>query len=183
MAKFDGDEEKNTGVLAKKLSELADIFVLDGFGVAHRDGASVTGVARFLPSYAGLLLEEEIVALNKVVKRPRRPLVLVLGGAKMETKIPLIKNFIDRADYILLGGGIVATYLQHQGYDVGTSLVEKDLPEKVFKLFKNKKIIMPVDVMVGTVKGGAVATATTPGPSFPGGSITRHDCKPPADAG
>jgi 3-phosphoglycerate kinase len=160
--RFDNDEEKNTGVLAQKLANLADVFVLDGFGVAHREGASITGVADFLPTYAGFLLEEEVRALSKVAERPRHPLVLVLGGAKMETKIPLIKKFIDRADYILLGGGIVATYLHHQGFGVGTSLIEQDVPPKIFALFKNKKIIMPIDAVVGTVKGKRVSIMDMP---------------------
>lgn len=154
--RFNADEEKNTGILAKKLSTLADIFVLDGFGVAHRDAASVTGVKKFLPTFAGLLLEEEVSALCKVLEKPRRPLVLVLGGAKMETKIPLLKNFIKKADYILLGGGILATYLHHQGKSVGTSLVEKELPKSVFTIFKNKKIKFQSDVTIGTVKGKKV---------------------------
>jgi 3-phosphoglycerate kinase len=80
----------------------------------------------------------------------------------METKIPLIKKFIDRADYILLGGGIVATYLHHQGFGVGTSLIEQDVPPKIFALFKNKKIIMPIDAVVGTVKGKRVSIMDMP---------------------
>jgi 3-phosphoglycerate kinase len=151
--RFDEDEEKDTGVLAKKLSQFADIFVLDGFGVAHRRGASVTGVARFLPAYAGLLLEQEVRALTRVVEKPQHPLVVILGGAKMETKIPLVKNFLSKADYILLSGGIIATYLWYQGKRVGSSLVERELAPGIFKLFKNKKIILPTDVIVGTVQG------------------------------
>lgn len=154
--RFDTDEEKNTGMLAKTLSQLADFFVLDGFGVAHRDAASVTGVAGFLPAYAGLLFEEEVDLLSRVVEKPHRPLIVVLGGAKMETKIPLIKNFIKKADYILLGGGIIATYLRFKGNKVGVSLVEEQLPHETFKLLENKKIVLPIDVVCGSQRGKEV---------------------------
>lgn len=157
--RFDVDEEKNTGVLAKKLAALADIFILDGFGVVHRNAASVTGVAKLLPTYAGPLLEEEIKTLSRAMEKPRRPLTLVLGGAKMETKIPLLKNFIKKADYILLGGGIIATYLKFKGFSVGISLVEEDLPRQVFKLIENKKVILPVDMVVGSQTGKRVVIA------------------------
>jgi len=92
--RFYSEEEKNDDEFCKKLASVADIFVLDGFAVAHRDSASVTGVAKHLPSYAGMLLEKEITGLNKVMQNPNHPFVVVLGGAKIETKLPIIKNLL-----------------------------------------------------------------------------------------
>jgi phosphoglycerate kinase len=151
--RFYPEEEKNEKRFAKQLSQLADIFVLDGFAVAHRDAASVSGVAKFLPSYAGLLLTQEIEGLSKVTDKPKKPLVAIIGGIKMETKIPVIKQLLKKADYILVGGGIANTYLWAKGYDVGASLIDKDYKKEALAFGKNKKIIMPVDVVVGNKDG------------------------------
>lgn len=151
-------ESQNSEKLAKELASLAEVFVLDGFGVAHRQSASVTGVAKFLPAYAGLLLKEEIDGLNRAIKKPKKPFVVVLGGAKMETKIPVLKNLLKKANYILVGGGIVNTYLWAKGYKVGSSLVDKKLKKEVLKYCAKIKIILPVDVIVGR-KDGKLAKA------------------------
>jgi phosphoglycerate kinase len=150
--RFFKEEIENTVGFAKDLAKLADIFVLDGFAVAHRASASVSGVAKYLPSYAGLLLTEEVAGLSRVLK-PKKPLVLVLGGAKIETKIPLLKNFINKANYILIGGGISNTYLSAQGKKIGSSLVDKNFKKEALFYCQKKNVITPVDYVVGTIKG------------------------------
>lgn len=151
--RFAADEKKNTGVLAQELAALADMFVLDGFAVAHRDTASVTGVAQHLPSYAGLLLQKEQKALNKLLRKPKKPFVAVLGGAKMETKIPVMKHLSQRADTILLGGGIVTTYFWAKGYKVGDSIRDTSFKKEILSYGKKRHVIVPVDLVVGTVDG------------------------------
>ncbi len=151
--RFDAREEENNPEFARVLAGLADIFVLDGFAVAHRRSASVTGVAGFIPSYAGLLLEREVKGLDRVIKNPKKPFVAIIGGVKAETKIPIIKNLLKKADYILIGGGVVNTYLKSIGYDVQKSFTDDDLLDITKKLCGNKKVIKPVDVVVGTRDG------------------------------
>lgn len=151
--RFFSGEEKGDEKLAKQLSALADFFVLDGFAVAHRRAASVDGVAEFLPAYAGPLLAGEIDALSKATDNPHHPFVVILGGIKTETKLPLLHNFLKKAGKILLGGGIVNTYLWARGEKVGSSLVEKKLKKEVLDLAKNKKILWPVDVVTGKPDG------------------------------
>lgn len=152
---FEG-ERKNDKKFAKELAGLADYFVLDGFAVAHRDSPSVSGVAKYIPAYAGLLLEKEIVGLSRALVRPKKPFVLVLGGAKMETKIPVLKNLLPKVDHVLIGGGIFNTYLWANGYKVGGSLIDKECKKEVLALLKNKKVILPVDVIVGKEDGSGV---------------------------
>ncbi|HSR89450.1 MAG TPA: phosphoglycerate kinase [Candidatus Udaeobacter sp.] len=156
--RFVKGEEANSDKLAKDLAGLADIFVLDGFGVAHRTAASVTGVAKHLPAYAGLLLKEEIDGLNRALKKPKKPFTVVLGGAKMETKIPVLKNLLKKANYILVGGGILNTYLWAKGHKIGGSLVDKKLKKEALRYCGKRKVILPVDVIVGT-KDGKLAKA------------------------
>ncbi len=151
--RFFADEAKDKNNFSQKLAELAEIFVLDGFAVAHRDSGSVTGVVKYLPSYAGLLLEKEIVGLSKVIEKPKKPLVVVLGGAKVETKAPVLKNLLPKADYVLIGGGIFNTYLKAIGYQVGGSLVDDDYLKLVKQYCGKMKVIKPVDVIVGTHDG------------------------------
>ena len=151
--RFSKDEEGNKGTLAEELANLADIFVLDGFAVSHRADASVVGVAKYLPSYAGLLMESEVKALSKVLQRPRKPLVAIIGGIKAETKIPVIKNLLKKSNYILIGGGIVNTYLYALGFKIGSSVVDKKYAKEILQYCKNKKVIKPLDVVVGDIKG------------------------------
>lgn len=151
--RFYPGEEADDEVFARELSALADIFVLDGFAVAHRAGASITGIARYLPAYAGLLLAKEIRGLSKVTTKSKNPLVAIIGGAKTETKIPIIKNLLPKADSILVGGGIVNTYLAARGYGVGKSLVDTEYKEQALAYCKKRKVILPTDVVVGTADG------------------------------
>ncbi len=151
--RFSADEKKDSGMLAKKLASYADLFVLDGFSVSHRPSASVVGVAHLLPSYAGLLLEKEIHGLSKVTRKPKQPFVMIIGGAKTATKIPLVRNLLPTAEYILLGGGLVNTYLAGAGYGVGSSLVESEYMKEAAMYCKKKKVITPLDAVVGTRDG------------------------------
>jgi phosphoglycerate kinase len=151
--RFYKDEAEDKNNFSKKLAELADIFVLDGFAVAHRDSGSVTGLVKHLPAFAGLLLEKEIMGLNKVIINPKKPFVVVLGGVKIETKVPVLKALLPKADYVLIGGGIFNTYLKASGYNVGGSLVDRDYFAETLKYCNKMKVIKPVDVVVGTVDG------------------------------
>ena len=144
-------EEKNSLRLARQLASLGDIYINDDFAVSHRKDASVAAIAKFLPAYAGFLLEKEIKNLNKAMKNPKKPLVVILGGAKVLDKISLIRG---KADYFLIGGAMANTFIAAQGIPVGDSLYDRnaDLPAKI--LSKNlggqarKKIILPVDTIV-----------------------------------
>jgi len=151
--RFSKDEEENKGTLAQELANLADIFVLDGFAVAHRGDASVVGVAKYLPAFAGLLMESEVKALSKVLKSPKKPFVAIIGGVKAETKIPVIKNLLKKSNYILIGGGIVNTYLYAKGFKIGSSVVDKKYAKEILQYCKSKKVIKPLDVVVGDIKG------------------------------
>lgn len=154
--RFFPEEAKDITVLSKKLSGLGEFFVLDGFAVAHRAAASVSGVAKYLPSYAGLLLEKEITGLSKVTEKPKKPFVVVLGGAKIETKLPVLKKLLPKANYVLVGGGLVNTYLWAKGYKVGKSLVDREFKKEALKYLSNKKVILPVDLVIGDSEGKKV---------------------------
>lgn len=151
--RFSSFEEGNKGNFAKNLASLADIFVLDGFAVTHRNDASVVGLVKYLPSYAGLLLEKEISGLSRVIDHPKSPFVLVMGGVKLETKIPVIKNLLPRVDELLIGGGIASTYFYASGYAVGDSLVDIEYAEEVLQYCKKNKVIKPIDLIVGEKNG------------------------------
>lgn len=151
--RFSPDEEKNRGTLAMDLAKMADIFVLDGFAVAHRASATVVGLAEHLPSYAGLLLHREIEGLSKVFRKPEKPVVAIIGGAKAETKIPVIDQMLRKADTILVGGGVVNTMLKARGYGVGSSIVGDTVLDIALTYTKKKKIIQPLDLVVGDIHG------------------------------
>lgn len=153
--RFLSGEESNDPNLSQILASLADLFVFDGFAVAHRAAASVSGVAKFLPTYAGLLMASEVENLSAIMQKPKRPFVAVVGGAKMETKIPVLKSLVKSADKILVGGGIVNTVLVARGYGIGDSIYEKELFGAAKNIAKNKKIILPVDLVVGDKTGNS----------------------------
>lgn len=146
--------------LAQKLARLADFFVIDGFGVVHREQASVTDIARLLPSAAGKLVEAEQKAFDKVLKNPERPYVVVLGGSKVSDKLGVINNLITKVDLLLIGGGMAFTFLKAKGYEVGQSLLEEDRIDEVDKLMnlakeKNVEIVLPVDVVISKELDGS----------------------------
>lgn len=151
--RFFPEEESLDENFARQLASLADVVVIDCFAVAHREGASISGIQEYLPSYAGLLVEKEIHHLDNVLHHPKAPCIAVIGGAKIETKLPVIQNLLKVSDTILVGGALVNVYFKARGYEVGVSLVEKGFESLSLKLFKSKKIIIPIDVMVGDKTG------------------------------
>lgn len=152
---FEG-EEKNSDEFTRQIASIADVFVLDGFAVAHREAASVTGVTKYLPSYAGFLVQKEVEGLNKILHKPKHPAIFIVGGAKIETKLPVIKNILKIADAVLVGGAIFNTYLKAKGYGVGASLVDDGFEKEAISTFSKKKIFKPIDVIVGDKKGKKV---------------------------
>lgn len=150
--RFYPGEEKNDPTFAQQLAALGDVFVNDGFSVCHRSTASVVGVARLLPAAAGLLIERELQALGQV-SQPKKPAVLMIGGMKIETKLPVILHLLPKFDCVLLAGGVANTMLAAQGYGVGDTLVDKAFFAQARALLKNPKIYTPVDVVVGKEDG------------------------------
>lgn len=147
--RFCSEEEKNDAAFARDLAQLADFYVNDGFAVSHRAHASVVGITKYLPSFAGLLLEREIKNLNRLLKNPPRPLVVVIGGAKVSTKIKLIENFLERKADVLLGGVIANTVLCAKGLSLGKSLVEPEIIAELRKLkLPDVRLHLPIDVLV-----------------------------------
>jgi phosphoglycerate kinase len=148
--RFYPEEEKNNAEFAQKLAKLADIWVNDAFGTAHRAHASTAGVASYLPAVAGFLLEKEIAFLGEAIQNPRRPFVAILGGAKISDKIAVIENLLTKADTVLIGGGMANTFLKAKGYELGDSLVEATSVALAGELLAKggTKLVVPVDVVV-----------------------------------
>jgi phosphoglycerate kinase len=145
--------------LAQKLAKLGDAFVIDGFGVVHREQASVTDIARLLPKASGRLVQAEQKAFDRVLNNPDRPYVVVLGGSKVSDKLGVINNLITKVNKILIGGGMAFTFLKAQGYEVGDSLLEVDRIEEVKQLMqtakeKNVEIVLPIDIVISTSLDG-----------------------------
>ncbi len=137
--RFHNEETDNDPQFAKQLASLADIYVNDAFGTAHRAHASTEGITKYLPSVAGLLLEKEIQYLGQAIQNPKRPLVVILGGAKVSDKILLVENLLKKADAILIGGGMAYTFLKALGKNVGNSKLEPDKVEIAKKLLEQAK--------------------------------------------
>ncbi|PKN97166.1 MAG: phosphoglycerate kinase [Chloroflexi bacterium HGW-Chloroflexi-4] len=148
--RFHAEEEKNDMEMAKQLASLADLYVNDAFGTAHRAHASTEGVTHFLPGVAGFLLEKEIKYLGQVVADPKKPFVAIMGGAKISDKIGVIKNLLTKADFVLIGGGMANTFFKAQGLDMADSLVEDEALETAKSLLKDagSKLMLPVDVVL-----------------------------------
>ena len=160
--RFHAEEEANDSGFAGQLAGLADVFVNDAFGTAHRAHASTEGLAEYLPAVAGLLMEKEIVSLGSALEEPAHPFVGVVGGAKVSSKLAVLENLIDRVDRLLIGGGMANTFLNAQGREVGKSLLEADLVETASDLLKRGgKIVLPVDVVVTTDLKGSAAPRTS----------------------
>ncbi|MGH2559344.1 MAG: phosphoglycerate kinase [Thermomicrobiales bacterium] len=150
--RFESGEENNDPSLAWELASLAEIYVNDAFGSAHRAHASTVGVAEYLPAYAGLLMEAEIRALGSLLDQPDRPFVAILGGAKVSDKVGVIANLIDRVDIILVGGGMANTFLSAVGHEVGSSLAERDFGQRARDLLMSARergvtFLLPDDVV------------------------------------
>ena len=148
--RFNKGEKKDDEALAKKMAQLCDVFVMDAFGTAHRAQASTHGVARFAPiACAGPLLVAELEALGKALKAPKRPLIAIVGGAKVSSKLSVLERLAEVADQVIVGGGIANTFIAAAGYEVGASLVEKDLVAEARRLAESGAFPLPVDVVVG----------------------------------
>jgi phosphoglycerate kinase len=148
--RFHSEEEANDHAMAKSLASLADLYVNDAFGTAHRAHASTEGITHYLPAVAGFLLEKEIKYLGQAVAEPKRPFVAILGGAKISDKIGVIKNLLIKADTILIGGGMANTFFKAEGYEMGDSLAEDTALDTAKELLKNAngKLRLPVDVVI-----------------------------------
>lgn len=152
--RFRKEETKNEENFSKELASLADIFVNDAFGTAHRAHCSTTGVASYLPAVCGYLIQKEIKFMGGALANPKRPLVAILGGAKVSDKIGVIANLIDKCDTIIIGGGMAYTFMKYLGHNIGDSLLEADWVEKAGEMMKNAeekgvKFLIPVDNKVG----------------------------------
>ncbi len=160
--RFYPDEEKNTPAFAKELASLAELYVNDAFGTAHRAHASTAGIADYLPAVAGLLMEKEIEFLDEALKSPERPFIAILGGAKISDKIGVIENLLDRVDRLLIGGGMANTFLKAQGLEVGDSLIEDDALDTARNLLARAgdKLLLPVDVVVANKFANDAAAMT-----------------------
>lgn len=176
--RFEKDEtSKDTAErirLAQKLASLADVFVIDGFGVVHREQASVTDIARLLPKAAGRLVQAEQKAFAKVLNNPERPYVVVLGGSKVSDKLGVINNLINKVDKLLIGGGMAFTFLKAQGFEVGDSLLEIDRIDEVKQLMitakeKNVEIVLPVDVVISAQLDGSAPVSIVDAQQIPVG--------------
>lgn len=143
VRKFPG-EIKNDPAFAEKLSKMGDIYVNDAFSVSHRKHASIVGLPKYLPSFAGFQLEEEVENLSHAFNKTKHPFLFILGGAKFSTKIPLIKKYLKLADQVFVGGALASDFLKVEGYDVGKSLVS-DNNYGIKKLLKNNKVVLPTD--------------------------------------
>jgi phosphoglycerate kinase len=167
--RFHKGEEKNDPVLADAMAALGDVYVNDAFSAAHRAHVSTEGLARRLPAYPGLAMQRELAALDAALGRPERPVLAVVGGAKVSTKIDLLKNLVGKVDRLAVGGGMANTFLHARGFDVGGSLCEADLGETVHEIeaaarASGCEILLPVDVVAATAfKAHAPSRICAPG--------------------
>ncbi|RDW17078.1 phosphoglycerate kinase [Oceanobacillus chungangensis] len=151
--RFEAGEEKNDPALAEALAKLADVYVNDAFGAAHRAHASTAGIAEKLPSAAGLLMQKELDVLGKALENPERPFTAIIGGAKVKDKINVIDNFLDKVDNLIIGGGLAYTFIKAQGHEIGKSLLEEDKMDLANEFIEKAKakgvnFVLPVDVIV-----------------------------------
>lgn len=151
--RFHPEEEANDPTFARALASLAEVYVNDAFGTAHRAHASTEGVAHYLPAVAGLLMEKEIDYLSRALERPERPFAAIIGGSKVSDKIGVLKNLLGKVNAMLIGGGMANTFLLAKGYDVGQSLAEPDKVAEAEEIMamaleKGSKLLLPVDVAV-----------------------------------
>ena len=151
--RFYPEEEENDPKFAASLAALADLFCNDAFSASHRAHASTTGLAKYLPSCAGKLMEAELKALESVLGQPKRPVATLVGGAKISTKIALLENLIEKVDFIIIGGAMANTFLFSKGFNVGRSLVEESLKSTALKILNKAekyscKVILPTDLII-----------------------------------
>ncbi len=152
--RFDAREEKNDPEFAKELASLAEIYVNDAFGTAHRAHASTAGVADYLPAVSGFLIEKELKFLGEALNNPQRPFIAILGGKKVSDKIGVIQNLLEKVDTLIIGGAMANTFLKAEGYGIGNSIFEEDKLDLAKELMqkakdKNVRMMLPVDVKIG----------------------------------
>jgi len=173
--RFHPEEEQNDPAFARQLASLADVYVNDAFGTAHRAHASTEGITHYLPSVAGLLMQKELAALGGLLSSPARPFACVFGGAKVSDKIGMVKNMLQRVDAVLVGGGLAATFLKARGLEIGHSLFEADMLEEARQIMRESErlavpVILPLDVLIAPeVKPGVrakVVQVTSIPPNF-----------------
>jgi len=161
--RFHSEEKNNQPDFAKQLAKLGEIYVDDAFANVHRAHASMVGLPQYLPNCAGLLLEKEIKSLSNVLLQTKRPLTVIIGGVKISTKIKVIKNFLEKADNLILGGALANTVISAKGFAVGQSIIEEEMVEQVKKLeLTNIKLHIPVDIIVSTDLQGQAPTRIAP---------------------
>lgn len=153
--RFYPGEEKNDPELAKAFAELADIYVNDAFGAAHRAHASTEGIAHYLPAVSGFLMQKELDVLGSALSNPERPFTAIIGGAKVKDKIDVIENLLEKVDNLIIGGGLSYTFTKAQGYEIGTSLLEEDKIELAKSFIakaeaKGVKLYMPIDAVIAS---------------------------------
>lgn len=163
--RFDKREKKNDPEFAQALASLADMYVNDAFGAAHRAHASTAGVAAYLPAYAGMLMEKEVGTLTSMLNDPQHPFVAILGGSKVSDKVAVIDALIDKCDTLIIGGGMCFTFLVAQGHTVGTSLMESDWVERAAAMLEKAKskgvsILLPTDVVCADAFANDARTVT-----------------------
>ncbi len=172
--RFHKEEEKNDPAFAKELASLADLYVSDAFGTVHRAHASTAGVADYLPAYCGFLIEKELKALGGAVEAPQRPLVAVLGGAKVADKLAVIDHLLDKADTLLIGGGMAYTFVKAKGGEIGNSLLDEEKLDYVRRMLdkageKGVKLLLPVDDVISTSLSGGAEAKVVPAGEIPQG--------------
>jgi phosphoglycerate kinase len=169
--RFHAEEEANDPEFSRKLAALADLYVNDAFGTAHRAHASTAGVAAYLPAVAGFLMEKEIDYLSRALEAPSRPFVAILGGAKISDKIGVVKNLLGKVDRLLIGGGMANTFLKAQGYDVAESLVEEDSVAIAKELLAQGagRILLPTDAVVANAFAADAEAKVVPVGQVPAG--------------
>jgi phosphoglycerate kinase len=174
--RFHPEEEKNDPEFARQLASLADLFVNDAFGAAHRAHASTEGVTHYLPAVAGLLMEKEVRYLGALVANPPHPFAAVVGGAKVSSKLPAIQHLLPRIDLLLIGGGMANTFLKANGLEVGASLVEDDLLDAARQVMRDAasrgvELHLPVDVVAASRFASDAETTTVPVDRVPRGYL------------
>lgn len=174
--RFHPEEEKNDPEFARQLASLAEIFVNDAFGAAHRAHASTEGVTHYLPAVAGLLMEKEVRYLGALVANPPHPFAAVVGGAKVSSKLPAIQHLLPKVDLLLVGGGMANTFLKAKGYEIGASLVEDDLLDAARAVMRDAEsrgveLRLPVDVVVASRFAADAETETVPVDAVPPGYL------------
>ncbi|MGH2344109.1 MAG: phosphoglycerate kinase [Chloroflexota bacterium] len=171
--RFHPEEEANDPAFAAQLAKLADIYVNDAFGTAHRAHASTVGITRYLPSVAGLLMQRELEMLGGLISTPRRPFAAIIGGAKVSTKLGVLRHLLHRVDVLLIGGGMVGTFLKARGLAIGDSLVENDLVGEARALesaaARDVRICLPVDAVIADRFAADAKTAIVPIGEVPDG--------------